>query len=159
MTWSLLVLLVPIALMVGLFRYLGHDEPSVVDPGAAYAAARSANEFAVLEPALPGGWKVQTALFQRQPTGGVLRIGVLSPGGGAMQLVETATPAASYVPTELGQQARGQGTADVGGRPWTWYAGGREQERALVFTDSGRTVIVYGRASDGDLRTLASSLR
>ena len=52
MAISLLVLLVPIALLLAFYRgFLGGDQPSTVDPVPALESARAANAFPVSEPA------------------------------------------------------------------------------------------------------------
>lgn len=160
MALSIIVLLIPIFLLVGLYRLVGNEEPPVIDPAPAYAAARSANRFPVLEATpLPAGWQLQRAAYANDRPGGLLRIGVRSATGGAMQILQTAAAPDEIVPTELGTGGQPGGTVDVTGRSWSAYDGGRPGERALVLAESGRTVIVYGRADQADLRTLAAVLR
>ncbi|HLL67969.1 MAG TPA: DUF4245 domain-containing protein [Micromonosporaceae bacterium] len=159
MALSMVVLLIPIAILIGMFRYLGNERPPTIDAAPAFAAARTAKEFAVLEPAVPTGWQVQSAQYRRENAGGTLRLGLRTSEGGPMQLVETAAPPASLIPAELGDKAREQGTVEVGGRPWQRYGEGRPGERALVLVDQGRTILVYGSVPESDLATLASALR
>jgi hypothetical protein len=163
MALSLLVLLIPVALVLGLYRFLGHETPPTIDPAPAYEAARNARELPILQPSLPTGWQVQVAQYRREavrggPTVGVLRIGVRSPAGGAMQLVESAAGAPELTAGELGDGARVEGTVLIGGRSWTRYSGTRAGEHGLRLTERGRTVLVYGRASDDDLVRLAATL-
>jgi hypothetical protein len=163
MALSLLVLLVPVALVLGLYRFLGHETPPMIDPAPAYEAARSAHELPILQPSLPAGWQVQLAQYRREPvrggsTVGVLRIGVRSPDGGAMQLVESAAPASELTAGELGNGARADGAVQVGERTWTRYTATRAGEHGLILAESGRTVLVYGRATDDDLARFAATL-
>src|SRR3954467_15439417 len=78
MALSLLVLLVPIFILIGVYRFLGGESPTVVDPSSAYQEAQVAHAFPVAEPAMPGGWTIISADFRRGDAGGVLRIGFRS---------------------------------------------------------------------------------
>lgn len=162
MALSLLVLLIPVGLVFGLYRFLGHETPPTIDPAPAYQSARNADELPILEPSLPAGWQVQLAQYRRESvrgsTVGVLRIGLRSPAGGAMQLVESAAPAQELTLGELGDGARAQGAAQIGGRTWTRYSATRAGERGLQLAEPGRTILVYGRATDDDLALLAAAL-
>jgi hypothetical protein len=156
MALSLAVILLPVFLLVGLFRALGHEDPPSVDAAPAYDAARRADAFPVLEAAgLPDDWHVQSATFRL----GVLRIGLRTPDKGGAQVIQTNQPADRFVPAQLGNEARADGTVDVNGRPWQRYTGGRKGQRALVLLEPDRTVILIGQTSEAALRTLAASLR
>jgi hypothetical protein len=160
MAISLLVLLVPIALVIGLYRvFLGADEPVVVDPAPAIAQARSAGAFPVSEPVgLPAGWRTVTAGFQRADGGVTLRLGYVSPDGGGVQLVQSNLPADQLLPTELTNRGQPQGATEVAGRSWQRYTA-RAGELALVLLEPGRTVIVVGSAREQELHDLAGALR
>nr|WP_323373971.1 DUF4245 domain-containing protein [Plantactinospora alkalitolerans] len=157
---SLLVLLVPIALVLGFGRvFLGADQPTVVDPAAAVQQARAANAFPVSEPTgLGDGWRTVRADFTRGDSGASLRIGYLSPDDGGLQLVQSNTPAEQLLPAELTRNGQPQGTTELGGRTWQRYTA-RAGELALVLLEPDRTVIVVGRVPEGDLRQIALSLR
>jgi hypothetical protein len=158
MALSLLVLLVPIIVLLGVYRFLGGESPTVVDPSSAYADARAARAFPVAEPAVPGGWRPVSAAFRRGDAGSVLRVGFQSPGGGTAQLVESNVSAGALVTAELGAGARDEGSASLDGQEWHRYnaAGG---DHALVLSQPDRTIIVMGRAPDAELAQLATSLR
>jgi hypothetical protein len=154
MALSLVVLLVPVLVLVGVFRFLGGERATAVDPAPAYAQARAAHAFPVAEPAgLPQGWQVASAAFERTGSGAVLRIGWRSPGGTTAQLVESDGSLAA----ELGTDAKPDGVGYVAGREWQRYTRA-DGASALVRSDPGRTLLVIGRGDVADLVALAASL-
>jgi hypothetical protein len=157
---SLLVLLVPIALMIGFGRvFLGADQPTVVDPAPTIQQARAANAFPVSEPtALGDGWRTVRADFKREDSGASLRIGYLSPDDGGIQLVQSSIPAEQLLPAELTSGGQPQGATELAGRNWQRYSA-RPGELALVLLEPDRTVIVVGRVPEGDLRRIALALQ
>lgn len=159
MALSLLVLLVPIALLLGFYRMvLDADEPVVVDPAPAIAEARSANAFPVSEPVgLGGDWLAVSASFRRAEGGRTLRIGYVTPQGGGLQVVQSNVPVERLLPVELTGGARSQGAAQLSGRTWQRYTA-RAGERALVLLEPDRTVIVIGVVAESELHHLAGKL-
>ncbi|MFC6014914.1 DUF4245 domain-containing protein [Plantactinospora solaniradicis] len=157
---SLLVLLVPIALVLGFGRvFLGADQPTVVDPAPVIQQARAANAFPVSEPTgLADEWRTVRADFTRGDSGASLRIGYLSPDDGGLQLVQSNIPAEKLLPAELTESGRPQGATELGGRSWQRYTA-RPGELALVLLEPDRTVVVVGRVPEADLRQIALSLR
>ena len=154
---SMVVLLVPIFLFVGVYRLLGHDNPPVVDTSGSFREARAA-AFPALSPTpLPGGWHALSSDFRAGQPASVLRVGLRAPGGGVVQLVESSQDSESLVADELGAKARGQGEVDVAGSTWRRYAGERGL-RALVLVEAGRSVIIVGSAKDKELVQLAGAL-
>lgn len=159
MALSLLVLLIPIMLLLGVYRWLGGESPTVVDPSSAYADARASRLFPVAEPdGLSSGWRPVRSSFRRGDDGAVLRVGFLSPGDGGLQLIESNRPSDILVADELGADARDEGVGHIAGREWRRYARANG-ERALVLVQPDRTIIVVGRGELTDLVTLAGSLR
>jgi hypothetical protein len=158
MVLSLLVLLVPIIVLLGVYRFLGGESPTVADPSSAYADARAARAFPVTEPSVPAGWRPVSSAFRRGDAGSVLRVGFQSPSGGTAQLVESNVSAGALVTAELGAGARDEGTAMLDGREWHRYTASAG-DHAFVLSQQDRTVIVMGRASDAELGQLASALR
>ncbi|MCM0678955.1 DUF4245 domain-containing protein, partial [Micromonospora phytophila] len=160
MAISLLVLLVPIALLLAFYRgFLGGDQPTTVDPAPAVESARAANAFPVSQPAdLGEGWRTVNANFQSVEGGSTLRIGYLTGEGRGAQLVQSSVPPERLLPTELTAEGQPQGQADLGGRTWQRYTA-RGNEQALVLLEPNRTVIVVGDARDNELRHLALALR
>ncbi len=152
------VLLVPIALIVLLFRFIGGDrEVTVVDPGPPIAEAQRAG-LAVLKPrGLSDEWKPTSAITHTEDGSVTLRIGYVTPSGGFAQLVETNADAEAVMRKELGGGPRPDGTVRIGDARWQTYPA-RGNERALVLLEPERTILVVGKAPDRELRDLANSL-
>ncbi|WP_213452703.1 DUF4245 domain-containing protein [Rhizomonospora bruguierae] len=155
---SLLVLLIPVVVVVAIYRVVqGGDQPVVVDPAPAVADARAAKAFPVAEPAgLPSGWQPIRATYRDR----TLRIGYRTPKGGGVQLVERpgTTDPGQAIHAELSDTARPLGTVDIAGRTWQRYAG-RPGESGLVLLEPSRTVVVLGNAAEAELTSLAAALR
>jgi uncharacterized protein DUF4245 len=156
---SLLVLLVPIAILIGINRFVqGGDEPTVVDPAAAVADAGQDGAFPVALPAgLSRDWRTVSASYDPGDGQAVLRVGYLTPSGAGVQLVESDTPAETLIPRELTKDARPRGPAEIGGRQWQRYSA-RPGELAFVLLERERTVLVVGAASEAELHELAAAL-
>jgi hypothetical protein len=159
MALSLAVLLVPIALLLIFYRVvLNGDAPITIDPGSTIQEAQSANAFPVAVPGdLGGDWHVTSATFQRQAAGATLRIGYVDPGGHGLQLIESSVPPATLLPAELTASAKPVDTFRAHARVWRRYDA-RPGERALVFSEPNRTIIIVGDASSKHLETLAAAL-
>ncbi|MEU8263523.1 DUF4245 domain-containing protein [Micromonospora sp. NPDC048999] len=159
MALSLLVLLVPIALLFAFYRgFLNGEQPTIVDPAPAVELARSAGAFPVSHPdGLGSDWRTVSARYRAEEGGATLRIGYLTPDGRGAQLVESNVPADKLLPAELAG-GRPQGPADLPGGSWQRYTA-RSNEQALVLLEPNRTVIVIGDAREDELRQLATALR
>ncbi|MET8249973.1 DUF4245 family protein [Micromonospora sp. NPDC005197] len=160
MAISLLVLLIPIALLLAFYRgFLGGDQATTVDPAPAIEQARSANIFPVSEPhGLGSGWRTVSARYQTVEGGANLRIGYLTPEGRGVQLLQSNVPAEQLLPAELTDQSQPQGPTELAGRTWQRYTA-RGNQQALVLLEPTRTVLVVGDARDNELRDLAGALR
>ncbi|MBM0231974.1 DUF4245 family protein [Micromonospora sp. STR1_7] len=160
MAISLLVLLIPIALLLAFYRgFLGGDQATTVDPTSAVEQARSANVFPVSQPqGLGADWRTVSARYQTVDGGANLRIGYLTPEGRGVQLVQSSVPAERLLPAELTDQGQPQGPTELAGRTWQRYTA-RGNQQALVLLEPTRTVLVIGDARDNELRELAGSLR
>jgi hypothetical protein len=153
---SMLVLLVPLALVVALFRFQGGESVQTVDTAPAIADAQAARFPLAVPTQLDSGWRPLSAVFQR--SGGLtLRIGYLTPNGDTAQLVESNRPETALLDDTIGSRPAGT-TRPIGGEDWQHYdlANGN---RAFVLTSADRTLVVYGSASDAELGVLAASLR
>lgn len=159
MAISLLVLLVPVFLVVGLYQWLyGTNTPAPVDQTPAVTSARSAG-FEVAEPAgLSDQWVPVSAVFRDIDGGITVRLGYVTPEGQGVQLVQSTVPAGRLLPAELTEQARPEGVVEVDRRVWQRYAS-RPGERVLVLLEPDRTTLVVGPTSVAELRELAASLR
>jgi Protein of unknown function (DUF4245) len=157
MVRAMVVLMVPVIIIVALYRFLGHETPPTIDTADTYSTARSAHDFDVLIPTgLSAKWRITTASYQDK----TLRLGFISPADGQLRVVETGPVTPSLYPDELGQGAHPSGaTVDVDGATWQRFAGGRPDETSLVRAEPKRTIIVVGHSSDADVQTLAASLK
>jgi hypothetical protein len=156
---SLAVLLVPIALLVGIYRVVQKgDEPLLVDAAPVIAQARSAGDFPVAEPTgLPDGWRTLSARYVGGDGTATLRLGYLSPSGAGFQLVESDQAAEAFLGEELTVAARPLGAKRIEERDWQHYAA-RPGEEALVLLEPERTLLVVGSGPEHELVELASSL-
>jgi hypothetical protein len=159
MALSLLVLLVPIALLLVFYRVvLSGDAPVTVDPGPAIQEARSAQAFPVLVPnGLGDDWHVSTATFRTTAEGASLRIGYVAPDDDAALLVQSSLPPETLVPAELGTDAKPTASFRAANGAWRQYET-RPGEQALVLAGTGRTVVVVGTTDEEHLEQLAASL-
>ena len=160
MAMSLLVLLVPIALLLAFYRLvLGGDSPIAVDPQPALQQARAAAVFPVLVPTgLGDDWHVTSASWRSEPEGGTLRLGYVAPDDDSALLVQSSVAPEQLLPEQLGEQAEPRGTFRDGERAWRAYDA-RPGEIGLVLTEQGRTVILLGTTDEENLEELAASLK
>jgi hypothetical protein len=157
MVISLAVLLIPLAVVVAVFRAPG-DEVVEINPADAIAEAQASAAFPVSTPVgLSQRWRPVSARFTGGESGAILRVGYLTPEGGAVQLVESNEPFADLVARELGERVGTGTTVILDNGPWQLFTV-RGDERALVSGSPERTMIVVGRASVAELRTLATAL-
>jgi hypothetical protein len=159
MVLSLVVLLIPLAAFVAIFRLRGGEDVVVVDPATAVAEAQRASAFPVAPPRdLDGEWRPVSAVFQAKDQGATLRIGYLTPTGAGVQLIESSEPVDALLIRELGDQVRPMGVVTVGARTWDRFAV-RGGEQALVAKEPGRTLIVVGAADVAELEHLAAAVQ
>jgi len=162
---SLLVLLVPVVLFVGVYQVLaGRTRPVEVDPQPALTAAAAAGMEVAVPEGLADGWVPISAVFQPgedgpagAESGDTLRVGYVTPDGGSVQLVQSTVPADRLLPAELPAPATPAGTVQLEGRAWQDYPP-RSGERALALLEPEQTTIVIGSASAAELREFAGAL-
>ncbi|HEY2673533.1 MAG TPA: DUF4245 domain-containing protein [Rugosimonospora sp.] len=161
MALSIAVLVIPIFLLLGVYRvFFAGDAPIAVDASQTYATAKHDAPFPVLEPSgQPGGWTAISATVGKVSDGWVLRVSYVPPAKTGLQLVESNRPVNSLLADELGGSAQPGNLERIGGRAWREYPSVHTGARALVVVDDGRTTIVTGTASDTDLRAFAASLQ
>src|SRR5262245_54146061 len=153
---SLMVLFIPVAIIFGFVWARGGDSPVIIDPGPAIAEAQAANAFPVAVPVgLPDGWRPASAQYSAPES--TLRIGYLTPHGGAVQLIESSAAAAGLLIQELGDETRAEGIVVAGSAQWKRYQV-RNGEHALVRLEQGRTLIIIGSADSSELQVLAAAL-
>lgn len=158
MILSLLVLLVPIALVLTFYRVvLDGDKPVPVD--ASSAIQQASQHFTVAQPAgLSDDWHVTSANFRKDEKGGAtLRMGYVDPDADPILLVQSTVPAETLVPAEVGQAGKRIGAFRTDARTWLTYSG-RPGETALIVTEQSRTILIIGTAGQKNLEVLAASL-
>lgn len=160
MVLSLIVLLVPVLLVVLIYRVVqGGDQPVEVDTAPAIAQARSADAFPVAEPeGLSEDWRTISATFQKAEGGQILRLGYVTPDGAGLQLIQSNVPPDDLLPAELTRSGRAEGTLKVDGQSWQRYTA-RPGERALVLLERDRTIVIVGGAHEEEQRDLAAAVR
>lgn len=154
MAKAVLVLLVPVMVLIGAYVFFfGGSNVITIDPSAAFADARASAHFTVLEPAaLPAAWKPISSQYALG-TPSTLRVGYVAPDGNGIQLIESDAPAASLISAEVGSAGSVARSVTINGRTWGVV------DHALIDTESGRTVIITGHASQALLEAFARSLR
>jgi hypothetical protein len=160
MALSLVVLLVPVLLIVLVYRALyAGDQPVVIDPAPTVAQAQAAASFPVSVPhGLSEGWRPVSAVYAPAGEGSTLRIGYLTPSGAGVQVLQSSVPVDKLLTTELGTGQPAGDNESINGRSWQSFAGSHGQT-ALVLAEPGHTTIVIGPATLPELRTLAASMR
>jgi hypothetical protein len=155
---SLVVLLVPIALILIFYRVvLDGDRPFAKDPTAAIEMA--GREFPVAQTSgLGKDWHITSANFQRQDGGGTLRIGYVDPDDRPLLMIQSNIDAATLVPAEVGAEGKRTGVYRAGDRTWLQYSG-RPGQTALIATEQQRTIVIIGESPGlGNVEKLAASL-
>lgn len=159
MVLSLAAIMVPLALMVAYYQFfLDGADPIARDTTPAVQSARASGAFPVLAPTgLHDGWSATTSSFGTVEGGKSLRIGYVSPSGGAVLLVESSVPAETLLPAELTTGARPGEPVTIDGQQWQSYSA-RASETALVLLTPDRTIVIVGTAERAELQELADSL-
>jgi hypothetical protein len=161
MVLSLVVLLIPVAIIAAVYWAHGDDSPMVVDTTAAITEAQAAQAFEVSPPhGLDSGWRAISAAFDPGTVavpGALLRIGYVTPAGGSVQLIESNAARDGLLIHELGDNTMPEGVVSVAGQAWNSYQD-RNGEHALVLADGARTLIVIGTADAAELQALAASV-
>jgi hypothetical protein len=135
--------------------------PSADASGELSRTARSVT-FPVREPALPKGWRANSASTRSVGsgvTGNVLvRVGWLTPSGTYLQLSQSGGEVADLLVEETGQgePPAASGSVEVAGVTWTTYPA-RRDEPAWVTELDGAVLLITGSAKEEDFRRLATA--
>ncbi|RBY79596.1 DUF4245 domain-containing protein [Geodermatophilus sp. TF02-6] len=140
----------------------GVDPVREVDPASTVQLAAARAGYPVVVPAgLPEGYRPTSARTDAGTAGAgdpvTLEIGYLTPSeefAGFAVSDDARAPAVTAVLDD----ARQQGTVDLGGQTWTRSTTGRG-ETVLWREDAGVTVLVTGSAGEGELETVAAAVR
>ncbi|MFT3899423.1 MAG: DUF4245 domain-containing protein [Gordonia sp. (in: high G+C Gram-positive bacteria)] len=174
MIWSLLVLLVLVALVaissrncsvVGT-RDSDADKIPPFNVNAALRADAAAMPFPIRQPALPSNWKPNSGTNGNAGPARVSTVGWITPTGYYLGLSQTGGTEADLLPllnpnAEKEGALAGTGTRDIEGRRWvTYVAGDRlapdEGVRKVWVADLGDVRIgLSGKATEADFTTLA----
>ncbi|HWS37976.1 MAG TPA: DUF4245 domain-containing protein [Actinoplanes sp.] len=157
---SLLVLLIPIALLMGFYRVvLDGDRPVSVDPASSIDLASR-----VFPVAVPAGltedddWHITSANFRREDGGATLRLGYIPPTDKAILMIQSSVDPNTLVPAEVGAEGKRTGSFRTEARTWMQYSG-RVGETVLIWTEQDRTVVLIGDSGDtANLEKLAAAI-
>ncbi|MDI6099720.1 DUF4245 domain-containing protein [Actinoplanes sp. NEAU-A12] len=161
MVLSLLVLLVPVALLMTYYKVVLDGEKPHRVKAESLASTLSAAErvFPVAQAAgLSTDWYITSAHFRREEGGSTLRLGYVDPAEKPILMVQSNITATTLVPAEVGAQGERIGAYRTDRRTWMRYTG-RPGEMALIVTEQNRTIVIIGNDDDtANLEKLASSL-
>jgi hypothetical protein len=166
MVRSMLVVLVPVALIAGFVGLVRPSTPEVreVDWAGALETARESAEFAVLGPVdLPEGWTATRAAYETGASASddAWRLSFVTDGGEYVGLVQRPADLDRVVRAELGD-FEPDGTSLVAGETWERYidVGDEPADHALVAQVDETAVVVLTSAGDYSLaESFASALR
>ncbi len=159
------------AVVLAVFWMVAWQRPEVqgpvrpmVDVEQVFADFRLGDTFPVREPVdLPDGWTATSAWFDTEQVsgtigGGVLHVGYLTPNGSYAEVRQTDGDADEAV-DEWVDGAGSVGDVQIGDATWTLVESEETGKQGLVLTERGVTIVVTGKAEQGELEELASSLR
>lgn len=165
MVRSMLVVLVPVALIAGFVGLVRPSTPDVreVDWASTLETARESAEFAVVGPVdLPQGWTATRAAYETGASASddAWRLNFVTDDGEYVGLVQRPGDLDRVVRAELGDFAP-DGTSLVAGETWERYVGADESaDHALVAQVDETVVVVLTSAAGYSLaESFASSLR
>jgi hypothetical protein len=137
------------------------DSASVPSADASGQLSRTARSvaFPVREPAVPKGWRANSASTSPVGAGEVLvRVGWVTSDGKFLQLSQSGADMADTLVKETGHEEApaATGSVDVDGVTWTSYPA-RRDEPAWVTDLDGAVVLITGSASEAEFRQLATA--
>jgi hypothetical protein len=140
------------------------DSAAVPSADASGELARTARAvaFPVREPAVPKGWRANSAGTSSVGVGAsgdvVVRVGWLTSSGAYLQLSQSGGDAKDVLVGETGQEdaPSASGSVEVDGVTWTRYPA-RRDEPAWVTELDGAVLLITGSASESEFRQLAAA--
>ena len=136
----------------------------LVDVEQVFTEVRLGDTFPVMEPVgLSDGWTPTSAWFDTEQVsgdvgGGVLHVGYLTPAGSYAELRQTDGDAAAAVDDWV-DGAVPAGDVQIGDATWQLVESEETGKQGIVLTERGVTIVVTGKAEQGELEELAGSLR
>ena len=169
MVWSLLVILVPLAIIVAIFTHGPRDaKVQTVDWKPVAGQASRQAPYAILAPIeLPAGWRATrvswTRIGQPDPTGqesvrNRWQLGVLTDSDLYIELDQGDEQVGAMVDA-LSRQGKPDGTSTVNGRTWKRLVTDDDRTRSLVLSTPRVTTVLSGDASYSGLGTFAGLLQ
>jgi Protein of unknown function (DUF4245) len=173
MVLSLAVLLVIIGAIVWLTRgcQFSPSGPSIdssampsVNASRELTGAARRVDFAVRSPALPDGWRSNSA--NTVPVGAgneattAVRVGWITSGGNYLRLSQSRAAVGALVVLEVGGDVPpdARGSVDVSGTSWTKYPG-KGSETSWVLSADGVQLLITGSGTDEEFRTMALAVQ
>lgn len=154
---SLAVVAVFVAFLVAVAWRPAPDPVRTVDPTLQLEAARAQADYPVLAPVgLSADWKPTSARFEATATGSSWFLGYVTPDEQYIALTQTDGDAEAFVAE---QTLQGQPDAErtIDGQVWKQYVSG--EQRSLVTTEAGATVVVTGTVGYDQLQEFAERLQ
>ncbi len=154
---SLAVVGIFVAFLVAVAWRPSPEPVRTVDPTLQLEAARAQADYPVLAPVgLSADWKPTSARFEATQTGSSWFLGYVTPDDQYIAITQTDGDPASFVAEQtLDGTADGERTID--GQLWRQYVSG--EQRSLVTTRGGATVVVTGTVGYDQLQEFAGRLR
>jgi hypothetical protein len=142
------------------------DDAAVPSADASGQLSRTASSvaFPVREPAVPSGWRANSASTSSVGAGAsgdvIVRVGWVTSSGAYLQLSQSGGALADVLVKETGQEEApaATGSVEVSGVTWTSYPA-RRDEPAWVTELEGSVVLITGSAPESEFRQLAAALQ
>lgn len=134
-----------------------------VDVEQIFTDVRLGDTFPVLEPVgLSDDWVATSAWFDTEQVsgdigGGVLHVGYVTPDGSYAEVRQTDGDGGAAVDAWV-DGAVPAGDVDIGDATWQVVESADTGKQGLVLTERGVTIVVTGKAQQGELEELAGSL-
>jgi hypothetical protein len=119
-------------------------------------------DFPVRSPALPDGWRSNSANTVPIGTGNeattAVRVGWITSGGNYLRLSQSKAAVGALVAMEAGGDVPpdARGTVDVSGTSWTKYPG-KGSETSWVLSADGVQLLITGSGTEDEFRTMAQA--
>ncbi len=153
---SLLVVGAFVAFLFAVVWRPAPDPVRTVDPVPALTAARDQADYPVLAPTgLSAQWRATSARFEGDENATTWFLGYVTPEDEYVAITQTDGDAAKFV-AEQTLQGRPDGQRSISGRQWRQYT--TDDQRSLVTSMDGSTVVVTGTVSYEQLTDFASRL-
>ncbi len=168
MALSMLVLLVPIALIVWFFQAVPEEQVERVDVAPHLERAEAESPYPVLRPVnVPADWTPVRAAWaadgQRwidgEPAvGNAWQVGYLMPDGVYVGLQQRDSATDAFVNRVTREGSRSEGVVSVGEREWEFWPSSDRRTNSLVWRDGEMVAVITGDTELEALRAFAGTL-